>query len=161
MIGSTLIKPEDNGVMYFVLNSTPALVSRFASTIEIGVADVNAKTMVVSCKDHSPFLARDLAQAMADEFIEYDVERKSESAKKVLKFIEDQKAIVFDELSQSEVKLQEFNMDNRISNMEDLMPMLLKRTDEYESQIVQLEIEDNLLDRIEVGAKKNPEGIDV
>src|SRR5690606_35382777 len=93
-------------------------------------------------------------QAMADAYILYDLQRKSESAESILRFIENQKDTVFAELRDSELKLGMFKRDNRVANMEQLTPLLLKRSDEYEDEILKLRMDDNLLKEIEAAAKQ-------
>ena len=145
---------QDRGTYYFTLNDTRSLTAELASQISVSIADPNAKTIVIAYKDHNAMLARDLCQAMADAYILYDLQRKSESAESILRFIENQKDTVFAELRDSELKLGMFKRDNRVANMEQLTPLLLKRSDEYEDEILKLRMEDNLLKEIEAAAKQ-------
>ena len=159
--GNPFEHPDQDGQLYFVINNPRALVGKYSSQLVVGIADQNAKTVSIICKDHNKYLARDLAQAMADAFIQYDVERKSESAENILLFIENQKDTVFEQLRESEIRLQTFKQDNRVSNMEELTPLLLERSNEYENEVLKLHIEDNLLDEIERSTNKDVSKVDV
>ncbi|MEO7082541.1 MAG: GNVR domain-containing protein, partial [Flavobacteriales bacterium] len=145
---------QDRGTYYFTLNETRSLTGELAPQISVSIADPNAKTIVIAYKDHNAMLARDLCQAMADAYIQYDLERKSESAESILRFIENQKDTVFAELRDSELQLGMFKRDNRVANMDQLTPLLLKRSDEYEDAMLKLRMEDNVLKEIEAAANQ-------
>ncbi len=152
---------QERGTLYFTINDPVALTNEFAGKISVVIADPSAKTILISYKDHNPVLARDICQAMADAYITYDLERKSESAENILRFIESQKDKVFAELRDSELKLELFKRDNRVANMQDLTPLLLQRSDEYEDEMLKLRMEDNLLKEIEHAAKLDKGHLDV
>ncbi len=152
---------HERGTFYFTLNDPKVLTKEFAAQISVGISDPTAKTILIGYKDHNPILARDMCQAMADAYITYDLERKSESAENILRFIENQKDKVFAELRDSEMKLELFKRDNRVANMEDLTPLLLQRSDQYEDEMLKLRMEDNLLKEVEHAAKLEKGHLDV
>ncbi|MCB0788248.1 MAG: hypothetical protein KDB75_02985, partial [Flavobacteriales bacterium] len=152
---------EPEGRYYFRINSMRGLVNRFYGQLTVKMVDANAQTIEISCRDNNPFLARDMAAAMAETFIDYDLESKRESAENIVRFIESQKETVFEELRDSETRLQAFRKENKISNMEDLMPMFLARTEEYENKILELRMERGLLDEIEQATLDSSAAIDV
>ncbi len=159
--GQVMEAPREDGKLYFVFNNPESLVSRFRGQLNIGIADPTAKTVYVTCRDHNALLARDVAQSLADAFIAYDVERKSESAKSILAFIETQKDTVFKQLAESEIQMQAFKKDYRVSDMENIMPLLLERSSEYENQIVSIMIEDDLLASVEKSTRSKGGELDV
>ncbi|HRN35294.1 MAG TPA: GNVR domain-containing protein [Flavobacteriales bacterium] len=152
---------QDRGQHYFTLNDTRTLVNMLADQISVSVLDPNAKTIQIGAKNNNPQLARDLCQAMGDAFITYDVQRKSESAESIIRFIDTQKDTVFGELRDSELKLGMFKRDNRVSDMQQLTPLLLARSDEYEDQLLKLRMEDNLLKEVEHAAREDEGHMDV
>ncbi|MCB9178681.1 MAG: hypothetical protein H6590_04585 [Flavobacteriales bacterium] len=86
------------------------------------VADYTAKTVSISFRDENPKLALDMVATAAKEFIVWDVERRSESAKNVIEFIRAQKDTVAGALRDSESRLQNFRMDNRVADLNQLTP---------------------------------------
>jgi tyrosine-protein kinase Etk/Wzc len=130
---------------YFKINSPGALLARYAQQINVQIADPHAKTVEVRCRDANMVLARDLAQAMAETFIEFDQQRQSESAENIIRFIRTQKDTVFNELRDSELSLQAFKMENRVADMEHLTPIHLERSRAFEDEIVELTMELALL----------------
>lgn len=144
---------DPDGKTYFVINAPSTLVQRYNAQIFVRILDNNAKTVEILCRDHNAELARDLSAAMAETFIEYDLERKSESAENILRFIETQKDTVFEKLRESEIQLQSIRKDNKVANIDELLPLYLERTDMYESELLRLQIERQLLDEIERSTK--------
>lgn len=159
--GSGFMQPDPDGSHYFVINNKMTLVARYSKQLTVQVLDPNAKTVVIDCKDHNPALAKDLPQAMALAFIDYDVERNRASAESILRFIEVQKDTVFEELRDSELKLQAFKRDNRVPDLDNLTPVYLERRDQYENDILNLRIEEALLDEIEAATNNAPDKVDV
>lgn len=155
------LEERPDGAYYFVINDMRAIVSKYRKQITVAIADPEAKTVLVQARDENPQIARDLAQAMADAFIEYDIERKSQSAQSILRFIVTQKDTVYKELRDSEARLQDFRRDNKVASLEQLSPLLLARTTEYENQLLQLKIEDNLLNEIERSSQGRADEVDV
>ena len=80
---------NDNGSnkYYFTLNDPEALPDVYAGQLSVILVNEAAKTVRISFEVNNPVKAYDLANAVANEFIEYDVERRSESSKKVILFI--------------------------------------------------------------------------
>ena len=140
---------DQEGTVYFKINNPITLVYKYYSQLGVRIVDNNAKTIEILCKDNNGYLARDMAQAMADTYIDYDVERKSESAKSILHFIKTQKDTVFEQLRESEYRLQDYQAEAKVADMKDLMPMILDRAQQYEDEVLKQEIELGYLDEIE------------
>ncbi|MCB0779540.1 MAG: hypothetical protein KDC03_08420, partial [Flavobacteriales bacterium] len=156
--------PADYGSdsrFYFVINSARGLVNKYYQQISVRIVDQNAKTIEITCKDNNPYIAHDMASSMANTMIAYDLERKSESAENILNFIESQKDTVFDKLRRSEYLLQSFKKENKVADMDDLMPLYLERTGDLEDRIVELQIERGLLDEVERATLSDNDSLDV
>ena len=137
--------PEAKVNLYFKINSPLRLVERYSSQIIVKIMDPGAKTVEISCRDQNGYLARDIAQAMAESFIDYDVDRQGESALSIIKFIRSQKDTVFEQLKDSEFSLQKFRMENRVANLDLLTPIFLERSSKYEDDLVRLTLDIELL----------------
>ncbi|MCW5897788.1 MAG: polysaccharide biosynthesis tyrosine autokinase [Flavobacteriales bacterium] len=134
--------------LYMKINSQGSLLNRYSQRYQVRIADQNAKTVEILCRDENVFLVRDLTQALAETFIEYDVERQSASAENIIRFIGSQKDTVFNELRGSEGRMQAFKMDNRVADLQQLTPIFLERSREFEDEIVRLTIDIELLKEI-------------
>ncbi len=141
-------KASEDQYLFMKFNSRKALITRYSRQISVRIADGNAQTVEVTAMDENPFLARDLAQAMAETFIAYDVERKTESAESIIRFIRAQKDTVFEQLRSSEYKLQDFKIENKVANLEQLTPMYLDQSKRYEEEVVKIAMDIALLKEI-------------
>ncbi len=150
---------DNRNTIYFRINSMPALLARFSQQVSVQIADPGAKTVEVRSRDQNMFLARDLTQAMAETFIEFDLERQSESAENIIRFIRTQKDTVFNELRESEHRLQAFKMENRVADLERLTPIHLERSSAYEEEIVDLTMDLALLNEIARSTNKPVEEV--
>lgn len=150
----SLKDPDAKFNLYFKINSREYLVSRYSQQLTIKTMDGNAKTVDITCKDQNPALARDLAQSMAETFITSDVERQSESAESVISFIRSQKDTVFNQLRESEFRLQNFRLDNKVADLSQLTPMFLERTKQYEDEVIRLTLDIELLKAIAKATEK-------
>jgi hypothetical protein len=152
---------EQDLSMYFKINDPRTLVNKYVGQISVRIVDHNAKTIEISCIDQNNMLARDLVRTMAQTFIDYDLERQGESAENVLRFIKTQKDTVFEELRESEYRLQQFKIDNRVADLAQLTPIYLERSKEYENEIVRLNIEERLLQAMRESTDKSNTDINV
>lgn len=156
-----LLSGEQDLSVYFKINDPATLVLKYGQQLAVRIVDANAKTVEIICTDQNPALARDLANAMARTFIDYDLDRQSESSESILSFIKTQKDTVFEQLRESEFKLQQFKMENRIPDMALLTPFYLERTKEYENELVRITMEDHVLQAIQQSTAKPVGEIDV
>ncbi|HNU57680.1 MAG TPA: polysaccharide biosynthesis tyrosine autokinase, partial [Flavobacteriales bacterium] len=137
--------PETKQNLYFRINSRNGLIGRYAPKLIVDVADYTAKTVSISFRDENPKLALDMVATAAKEFIVWDVERRSESAENVIEFIRTQKDTVASALRESESRLQDFRMDNRVADLNQLTPIFLERSERYEDDRTALTLEIELL----------------
>ncbi|MBK7086815.1 MAG: hypothetical protein IPH53_20095 [Flavobacteriales bacterium] len=149
---SAEIEPEAS--VYFRFNNQNTLVNQYARQINVNILDQNASTIFLRCKDNNAVLAHDMVEAMASTYIEYDVERKRESAESILRFVESQKDTVFDKLRDSEYRLSAFKMENKVADMEQLTPVFMARSREYEDKLLGLQVEEDLLGAIQKATEK-------
>lgn len=147
--------PEAKVNLYFRINSRERLMDQYAQQLIVKILDPSAKTVDISCRDQNAWIARDLTQAMAQAFIDYDVDRQGESALSIIRFIRTQKDTVFDQLRDSESRLQEFRMDNRVADLDLLTPLFLERSAKYEDDLVELTMDIELLKALEKATDKS------
>jgi capsular exopolysaccharide synthesis family protein len=140
---------QDGNEFYFTLNSARDLTQRFYDNLSVRILNNTAKTIEVSYENNNAFLARDFVMALANEFIRYDLERKSLSDENILLFIDSQIDTVFQRLRDSEILLNQYKQENKISNLEELSSVYFSRMNQFEDEIIQLELEEKLLSEIE------------
>src|ERR1043165_5762325 len=78
---------KDNAY-YLTVNDTAAIVNSYFQSVEVKLLNEEARTISISYKDLSPQKAADVVSAMTMEYTNFDIERKSESSKSILDFID-------------------------------------------------------------------------
>ena len=129
-----LSDPDAQATFYLKINSRDKLLDKYASQVWINSQDFATKSIDIVCRDSNPWVARDLAQALAQTYIDYDLHRQSSSAAHVIEFIRTQKDTAYRELRDSEYTMQNLQGENRVADMEALTPLLLERSERYEDE---------------------------
>lgn len=140
---------EGEFVYYFTLNTHERLAAHFSEIIKATVLSATAKTIQLSCEDPNPLLARDLVMQHALAFLEYDKERKKESAENVLYFIDSQLDTVAENLRNAEFLLNSFKQEHKLSDLSEVTMYYLDRLSEFEEDQLDLQLERSLLEEVE------------
>jgi len=156
-----LMRNGDEYELFFRVNSLQSLTNRFYENLDVRILNNTAKTIEISYRDNNPYLARDFVRAHANEFITFDLEKRQKSDDNVLSFLDTQIDTVFDRLRSSEVRLNAYKQENRITNLEDVGDAYLERLNNYESQLVTLQLELRLLEEVEKLTGRNTTEIEV
>jgi capsular exopolysaccharide synthesis family protein len=99
---------------FFTLNNLVELTDDILGKLTVSVLNMDAKTVSIKIREKNIFKAADIANAITVEFNEFNVEKKSEVADKVLNFIDNTINNVNDDLKGSENSLEEFKRENKI-----------------------------------------------
>ncbi len=134
---------------FFVVNNMSSQADEYFRNLTVQLMNASAKTVKITFKDNNPVKAADISRTMAEKFIQYDVDRKSQSSKKVLEFLESQVGMVYDRLRSSETLIQQFQKDSKFGEKENITSMYTDRMNSMESEVVNLELEETLLNEIE------------
>lgn len=140
-----------NPKTFFIINSKDAVATLLQRKLEVKPLNDLAQTISISIKDVNPQKTVDIVNAVAQEYLNYDVERKSESSKNILNFINAQLNIVYEELKNSETKLNEFKKQKNIVSSTEHSALNTSQSQIYSSvqeQLLQIELNEKLLDEI-------------
>lgn len=140
---------------YFILKNQDDVTAELQSKLEIKLLSDAAKTILVTVKDINALKAKDLVNLVSEEYLKYDVERKSESSKSILTFIDDQLKLVYDALKVSENNLQNFRKENNYSDKNEVVTADLMRLTNIEDQMLKIELEEKLLAEVQANINKN------
>lgn len=146
---------EREDQLFFRINSLDGLSNRFYGNLDVRILNNTAKTMVISYRDHNPHIARDFVMAHAEEFINFDLEKRSRSEENIINFIDAQIDTVFEKLRNSESTLNTYKQENKITNLSSISEVYLQRLTKYEDDVLQLELELKLLEQVELLTEKN------
>jgi capsular exopolysaccharide synthesis family protein len=145
---------------FFVVNNVTSEIDRYYKLLSVRILNEAAKTIQVTVKHNNAVKATDIVNAVASEFIEYDVVKKAQSSNKVLEFIDQQLVLVYDKLNFTENKLQDFKKDNKLTRQGDFITTYVVKLDNIETELIDLELESSMLEDIE-DMISNKEEIDV
>ena len=134
---------------YFVFNDINALVNELYPSYEVKLLNDAAKTIQLSFKDFNPQKATDIVSKMTNEYTSFDTERKGESAKSVIEFIDEQLDVAYERLKTSEGSMQDFKKENHsVNEQQELKIVNTNRLNTLQDKIIQLELEENILKKI-------------
>ena len=157
-------EPFKDESFYFRIQNIEQITNFYLRKIEVGVQNVAAKTVLISLKDNHPQKAADIVNSIAEDYIKYDVERKSESSKSVITFIDQQLDLVYTKLKDSEISLQSFKTENKLSfNTQEKIPSLSNydKLNSLENTLVEMELEENILKEIQKTIETSSKELDV
>ncbi len=142
--------------MFLYTHTTDEIIYMLKGGLEVKSYNESAKTIKVVSKNGDPVKAADIANAVSEEFLIYDVEQQSESSNSILNFINTQINEVYTELKSSEDTLDQFKKENNFnSNADRLITTSLSRLTLIEDQIMKYELEEKVLDEIQNNFVKN------
>ncbi|HLV53401.1 MAG TPA: Wzz/FepE/Etk N-terminal domain-containing protein, partial [Cryomorphaceae bacterium] len=140
----------DRGEMttYFRLNRAEDLASKFIRQLDIRILNNTAKTIEVSMRHHNAGVARDFVTTHAEEYIDFDLEIKEQSATSILQFIESQLDTVYENLRDSELQLNLYKKENKISNLDNLSGVYFEYFRSFEDELVSLDLDEQMLNEV-------------
>lgn len=134
---------------FFIINRSENLFRTYAPRISANVLSDVAKTIQISVRDNNAFKASDIANAIADQFQFFDIEKKSKSANNILGFIDEQLLSV--ELKLSEIQEEIIDYKQRF-NIEDDVEFKTQRAYSalisIEDEIAKSNFEQSLLNNV-------------
>lgn len=133
----------------FVVNTTSSLVNNYISNLNISLINPSAQTIQISFRDNNATKAKDIAETLANEFKLYDVEKRSQSSRKILEFIEVQLDLAYNRLKLSESNIQEYKKQNNLSDVDQFNSLYLNKLNRFENDIIDLDLQLNVLKEIE------------
>ena len=133
---------------YFKLNRPGTLASSYIRQMGIKILNSTAQTIEISLKDNNPGIARDFVMAHANEYILFDLENREKSAKSILKFIDSQLDTVYQNLRDSELQLNVYKKENKISNLDNLATLYFDYFRQFEDEVVLVDLETNMLQQV-------------
>ncbi|NMC98838.1 MAG: polysaccharide biosynthesis tyrosine autokinase [Bacteroidales bacterium] len=127
---------------YFIINDSDYVQNFNSNLLEVFVLNGEANTIQINFTDKNPVKATEIVKTIAEEFINFDVEKKVESSKLILKFIEEQSKLIYRTIDSLEEQLLIFKNSHNISfSTEDEKGGALSKYEQLTDKIQQ-EIED-------------------
>ncbi len=134
---------------FFVINNPNDLLSRYSDKIGINALSSAAKTVQIECEGNNARKTTDIVNAISEEFGIYELEKKTESANNILRFIDSQLDMVFNQLTESEIKLENFKEQHQITETASTsLPSIHDRISNIENQVMTLDMEKTIYKEI-------------
>jgi len=150
---------NDDG-LFFVINSLDNLTNSYVGNLSVIPLNVSAKTISISFQCGNAVKAKDIVSTIAEEYINYDIEERSKSSKKVLEFIDNQLQKYYNKLKLSESKIEDFQKSTNYKGTE-LSNVYLDRSSKLEDDIVDIDLQRNVLLEIQSAINKDFKNKDI
>ena len=115
----------------------------------------NSTILQIAVEDTVPLRAQEYANALAQAYVEQNVESKVREAKQRIAFIESQLLTVSENLKKSTNQLENFRKTSKIVNVEDKAKNITQRLTQYEESLMTLRIKEEMLKTFYAQVKSN------
>lgn len=154
---NALYDKDFSNTYFFIINNTETLVDRFFKGVSVTILNPSAQTIKVGLKYSNARLAVDFVNALSQEYINYDLEKKSSSSANILKFITVQLDTVFVRLNTAETMLQSYKKEHKVTNIENISNIYVDNYNKLEEELLKLELEESVLSQIQKSGELNNE----
>lgn len=149
----------NNKAFYMTVGNVDQVTSELQGKLEVKVVNELAKTILIKVKDINQQKVSDVVNVLSEEFLSYDVERKSESSISILAFINKQLGLVYNDLRETEKDLKEFKQGKNFNPNSQVLSADLLRASTIDEQLMNVEMEEKLVDEVikDINKSKNPD----
>lgn len=145
---------------YFVINSERQILREISNGLVIEALNNSAGTIKITYDCENAKKSADIANAIAEQFIEFDVMKSRESSMATIAYIDEKMADMVDELSTIENQLQQFRIANGITN-DDINKhnnnLAENRITNIEQRIAEIDYEIETLNEVKEQINSNPD----
>ncbi len=118
---------------------------RSFSTVSAAQNLENSTILQISVEDIVPLRAKEYANALAEAYIEQNIENKTREAMQRLSFIENQLDTVSKNIKVSASKLEDFRKESKMVNVERTSETISSRLESYEADLMELLVREEML----------------
>lgn len=127
--------PVNTDISYlFQFNTPEMLLERASEGLRISEAFKNTNILSLQQTDYNPQFATDLLNAIMIEYLAYDQNQKTQSATKMISFIDKQQANLLTAVKGSENSLEKYKQNSGIMDIDASANVALSKISELESQ---------------------------
>jgi capsular exopolysaccharide synthesis family protein len=144
-------------IFFFTVNNLSTVSERIIKDLTVTPLNIDAKTIQIKLKEKNQIKATDIVNGLAQEFNKYDLEKNSEVAEKILDFIENTISSIELQLGSSESSIEQFKKSNKIIDPDLRAGSILRRLEELQSDLTQLDHQITMLGKIRRDVNQNNE----
>lgn len=100
---------------FFIINDSNYIQQVISNLLEIYILNPEANTIQISFTDQNATKASDIVKTIAEEFINFDIEKKIKSSKNIIKFIDEQIKVIYLIIDSLEEQLVLFRNTHKLS----------------------------------------------
>jgi capsular exopolysaccharide synthesis family protein len=124
--------------LFFKINSPAQLVTDVIKNLKVLALNPQAYTIQISIKDGNNLRAADISNALANEFKNYDLEKNSEVADKILTFINNTISGIDENLKMSEQEIEQFQRENKLIDADETGSKVMNELDVLQTETYNL-----------------------
>ena len=102
----------------------------------------------ISYEDNVPLRAQEFANALAEAYIEQNIEKKTKEATRKLTFIDKQLKYITENLKSSAIKLEEFKKTSSTVSLSAKAENIIRQMSEFETKLSEISIQQEMLDTL-------------
>lgn len=133
-------------VYFFRINNLSTYSEFVMSRISVAPLDPATKTIQISYKDNNKSKVVDVVNALTDQFKQYDIERKTQSANQILAFLAFQIDTFSKQLSDFQDSLKQFRLENNYLDPQSEIANLVGKVNDLETQKTKLNLDTKMVD---------------
>ncbi|MGI4806045.1 MAG: GumC family protein, partial [Janthinobacterium lividum] len=123
-----------NSIYLFKFNSPEDFYPRIAGGLNTSEAIKNSNVINLEQTDSNPQFAADVLNALMQEYLIFDKNRKMQSASQIISFIDDQLSFLSKQVKSSESSLESYKKNTKIFDVSASATIVLGKVQEIESQ---------------------------
>lgn len=135
-------------LFYFEINSPSNVIDYVMRNLRVSTLNPQAQTVAIQFKDGNSLKACEIVNGIANEFNNYDLEKNSQVAERILQFIDNTIGGIDRNLRESEEQIEKFQRDNSMVSTEGAAGKVLNDLDKLESEIYTINKELFLFEKI-------------
>ena len=153
-------KSEPLNKYFFQITNPREIEDEILENLSVRILSQQTQTIEISYSSNNALQAAEVVNVITDVFQKYEVVKKGESVQNILKFIDKQLDIVYNNLDIVESDMHSFKKKFNISDKpksESPIPLFVSRATEMENEILSVEFELSTLEYIKTELSDNPD----
>lgn len=157
MVHSSDARYATNSVYLFKFNAPEDFYPRISGGLTTSEAIKNSNVISLEQTDSNPQFAADILNALMQEYLEFDKNRKMQSASQIISFIDNQLDFLSKQVKSSESSLESYKKNSKVFDVSSSANMVLGKVQEFESQKSLLNIQLIAIDQLkqQISNEKN------
>jgi capsular exopolysaccharide synthesis family protein len=138
----------DESVYRFIVLDQNASLGYVVGNTSVSQMSKNSALLEITYRDVVPLRAQEYANALAKSYIEQSVYKKTREASKTLNFVDNQLLEINNNLKYSAKQLERFKVKTNTISIDAKSRIIVESINKYQSNLMQLEIQEELLDSL-------------